>query len=217
MPRVANRSGDRASGGDRASTTGLSAGAGEFIVLTQNSTKLLVAFALLVVFVAAVVGYSIWRTAQGVTSRAAGEKAAAGTAAMLPPAAVPTNVLRARDANRATWQALLQPPAINITAPGSGDPAARSDAMREIQKQTRDDGVLRKIAVNGAPVPPQLVQEAVFNNHNFATRANYEFTQTQNKLAHDPSQERPRSMFGPLTAPLAAGGFAMDVNGKVIK
>jgi hypothetical protein len=208
--------------------------AGEILVLTQGSSKLLVAFVVLVAFVALIVGYSIYKAAQATSSRPA-EKAGgaqagglrtfgaslAATASTLAAAAVPSNILQTRDPNVASWRSMLQPPAIEISQapPGAktGNAAVRSDTMAEIQKRTRDDGALRQVAVNGQPVPPQLVAETVFNNRNFATRANYEFPQFENKLSHDKSSERPRSMFGPLTAPLAAGNFAMDISGKIIK
>jgi hypothetical protein len=70
--------------------------------------------------------------------------------------------------------------------------------------------------VGGLPVAPQLVEEAIFDNRSFATRANFEFPQFANRRALDPSSDPPRSMFGPLTAPLLAGGFAMDLAGKVV-
>jgi hypothetical protein len=202
----------------------------DLLTITQNSTKLLVALLVLVVFVAVIVGYSISRTAASVASRTA-ERADAdgGTlgaslaayAKSLAATAVPTNILRAADPGRAQWRSLLQPPTIDVAqaAPDAkaGASAVRSDTMAEIQKQTREDGALRAVAVDGKPVSPQLVADAVFGSRNFATRANYEFPQFEKRAGHDKTQTRPRSMFGPLTAPLAAGGYAMDIGGKIVK
>lgn len=199
----------RPSSASGSSASGPASGVGEVLILTQNSTKLLFAFVLLVVFVAAIVGYSIWRTAASVSTTRAAEQAVA----------TPANIIQSRDPNRASWRALLNPPGLNPPqAPGSdGGATVRSDTLKEIQQRTRDDGAVRKITVDGKPVAPQLVQEAIFNNHNFATRANYEFPQFEKHGSHDPTQQRPKSMFGPLTAPLAAGGFGMDLNGKIIQ
>lgn len=197
----------RSSSASGGSASGPASGVGEVLILTQNSTKLLFAFVLLVAFVAAIVGYSIWRTAAGM-----------GTNRPEQAVATPANIIQSRDPNRASWRALLNPPGLNLPQASGGDGATvRSDTLKEIQQRTRDDGAVRKIAVDGKPVAPQLVQEAIFNNHNFATRANYEFPQFEKHGSHDPTQQRPRSMFGPLTAPLAAGGFGMDLNGKIIQ
>lgn len=114
---------------------------------------------------------------------------------------------------------MLNPRAVDLpqATPGArdGDAAVRSDTMKEIQKQTRDDGAVRRVAIDGAPVPPEIVEETIFNNRNFATRYNYEFPQYANKLSHDTTRERPTMMFGPLTAPLP-NNYGMDINGKII-
>lgn len=190
-----------------------SGSSGEILIFTRNSSKLLVAFLALVVIVAGIAAYSIWRTAKSVSSHPA-ERADGDTG-------VPSNILRATGQNRAQWRSQLQPPAVNVAQATpdvkAGASAVRSDTMAEIQRRTREDGALREVAVDGKPVSPQLVEETIFNNRNFATHANYEFPLLENRPGHDKTQTRPRSMFGPLTAPLAAGGYAMDIGGKIVK
>jgi hypothetical protein len=114
---------------------------------------------------------------------------------------------------------MLNPRAVDLpqATPGArdGGAAVRSDTMKEIQKQTRDDGAVRNVAIDGAPVPPEIVEETIFNNRNFATRYNYEFPQYANKLSHDKTREQPSMMFGPLKAPLP-NGYGMDIGGKII-
>jgi hypothetical protein len=184
---------------------------------TKQTLKAIVALIVLVVLVALAVGFPMWNTAKSMSSSKAStaraEKAAAG--AVL----IPSNIKRAQDPNMASWRAMLNPRAIDLppATPGarSGDAAIRSDTMKEIQKKTRDDGAVRRVAINGAPVAPELVEETIFDNRNFATRYDYEFPQFAKKPSTDSTLERPKMMFGPLTAPLA-NGYGMDVGGKII-
>jgi hypothetical protein len=182
---------------------------------TKQTFKAIAALIVLVVLVALAVGFPMWNTARSMSSSKASsaraEKAGAG--------AVPSNIRRAQDPNMASWRAMLNPRAIDLpqATPGarSGDAAMRSDTMKDIQKKTRDDGAVRRVAINGAPVAPELVEETIFDNRNFATRYDYEFPQFAKKPSTDSTLERPRMMFGPLTAPLA-NGYGMEVGGKVI-
>lgn len=185
---------------------------------TTQTFKTVAALLVLVVLIAVVIGFPMWNTARSLAnsksaSARAAEKAAAG--AVL----VPTNIMRKQDPDRASWRSMLNPRAVDLpqATPGArdGDAAVRSDTMKEIQKQTRDDGAVRKVAIDGAPVPPEIVEETIFNNRNFATRHNYEFPQYANKLSHDKTREQPAMMFGPLKAPLP-NGYGMDIGGKII-
>jgi hypothetical protein len=184
---------------------------------TEQTFKAIAALIVLVLLVALAVGFPMWNTARSMSSSKAAtaraEKAAAG--AVL----IPSNIKRAQDPNMASWRAMLNPRAVDLpqATPGahSGDAAMRSDTMKEIQKKTRDDGAVRRVAINGAPVAPELVEETIFDNRNFATRYDFEFPQFAKKQSTDSTRERPKMMFGPLTAPLA-NGYGMDVGGKII-
>ena len=184
---------------------------------TSQTVKAVAALIFLVMLVAVVVGYPMWNTARALNTSRAAEKAAgmANGSAVL----IPSNVMRKQDPNRASWRAMLNPRPVDLqqASPGARDGASavRSDTMREIQKQTIDDGSVRRVSIDGLPVPPEIVEETIFNNANYATHYDFEFPQYATKLSHDKTRERPTMMFGPLKAPLP-NNYGMDIGGKII-
>jgi hypothetical protein len=107
----------------------------------------------------------------------------------------------------------LRPEGVNIMTPNkiATNPAMTGSIVNNVRKITRGEGVVQPMAVDGNPIPEEVVEYGLFENHEFYPRVN-EFPLHSSPHVFDPTQTPPKSHFGPMTYPIKGpiGELGMD-------
>lgn len=116
------------------------------------------------------------------------------------PTSMPTNVTRAQAYNNGPIGYNIafntHPQALNIE---TRSPANAGTQARAIEQATKGDGVLRTVYSGGQKVPKEMVDYAMFENHEFYNHSDFEFAVKETPNMFDVSQGIPqKSMFGPI-------------------
>jgi len=111
-------------------------------------------------------------------------------------------------------QSNLRPSAVNINvAPRYQGIADQSAIFASIENITKGDGTVRDVKLNGRDVPREYVLQAMFNNQDFMPQTD-QFPVNERPAEFIWSQEKQKSMFGPINRSPLFHGLAMDVIGS---
>ncbi len=98
---------------------------------------------------------------------------------------------------------------LNVSVPKRDTKASRQgDKQIDVTRATKGDGVIRPVHVDKKKYPRQMVEESMFNNADFMPVTD-QFPQSYLPNKYDPTENEPKSQFGPMTFPFH--GMGMDV------
>lgn len=120
---------------------------------------------------------------------------------------IPTNITRAMAYNNKPMGYNIdfqtRPSPINIKNTG---PISMGMVANAVRDATKGDGLRRDVFVDGSKVPKEMVDLAMFNNHEFYNHDQFEFAVQETPNMFDTSSRIPqKSMFGPIKPVLGLG------------